>query len=215
MSVGSKAITAAALLVLGIALYQIFWSDNVNVDYFRSLGGSPWTAVLMIVSMGAAWAFALPASVFFFIVPLVYAPVPSAFIMTAGSTLGATTGYLAARFIGGPWIEQFRDHTVTQFLSRHATLTTLFALRVVPSSPHGFINYGAGFVSVPILPFLVATAAGTFVKAFVYAIAVHSAVEATSLSEALSWTSVASLLAVAALAVLGRIVVRRWLVQST
>ncbi len=215
MTVGSKAITAAALLILGIALYQIFWSDNVNIEYFRSLGDSPWTAALMIVSMGAAWAFALPASVFFFIVPLVYDPLPSALIMTAGSTLGATTGYVAARFIGGPWVEQFRDHKVTRFLSRHATLTTLFVLRVVPSSPHGFINYGAGFVSVPVLPFLAATAAGTLIKAFVYAVAVHSAVGATSLSEALSWKSVASLLTVAALAVLGRVVARRWLPQST
>ena len=204
-----KALMTAALLAIVLIVYILNWTSGPDIAYFRSLGASRWTAVILILSMAGVWAFAFPASIFFFIVPLLYNPLPSSLIMTAGSTLGALAGYIAARYIGGPWIETFREHRITKFLSRHSTFTTLFALRVVPSSPHGFINYGAGLVAVSLAKFLVATALGTAIKGFVYAAAVHSAVGATSLSDALTWKSVTLLFSIALLVVGGKLVSKR------
>ncbi len=215
MSTKRKAVIAGIVIALSFATYLFFWSDRATIEFFRSLGANNWSAVVLIISMGAAWAFALPASIFYFVVPLLYDPLLSTLIMVAGSTLGAAAGYIAARYVGGPWVNQFRDQRVTKLLFQHSTFSILFAIRVVPSSPHGFINYGAGLVAVPMPRFLVATALATAVKAYVYASAVHATIGAASLSDALTWKSVASLFAIALLVISGKLIAKKWRLPQT
>jgi uncharacterized membrane protein YdjX (TVP38/TMEM64 family) len=198
---------AATLLVLFLrsGLHEQFSPDNL-----RDLGANPWTPMLIIIAMAGAWTFALPASMFFFITPLLF-PAPAATaVICAGSAVGTTLGYVAARWIGGPWVERFREHRVTKFIERHASFPSLFAVRIFPSSPHGFLNYGAGLVKIPLLKFLLATLLAVAIKAYLYATAIANSAGASSIQEALNWQTLTALVALAMLGIAGHIVQKKW-----
>ncbi len=197
-----------------LLLFVLFMSsgirEEVSLENARDLGKNPWTVALIVTAMTGAWTFALPASVFFFITPLLYPPLVATGIVCLGSIAGTTMGYVAARYVGGPWVEKFKNHRVTRFLHRHSSFASLFAIRVFPSSPHGFINYGAGLVGIPLGKFLSATLIGVGIKAFLYATAISGGVGAASLGEALNWKTVLALVALGSLGLAGHIFHRRW-----
>jgi uncharacterized membrane protein YdjX (TVP38/TMEM64 family) len=213
ISVGSRWWrTALTLTVVAVALYAYYqsgiWHEPERV---RELGYGAHAAVAIVVAMSVAWAFALPASAFLFITPLLFPPATSALVTTCGSALGSSVGYLVARYVGGPWVERFRDGRLSRFLARHSSFLALFGIRLTPSSPHGFINYAAGLARVPYLRFVVATTLAMAVKSYVYAEAVHAAVGAKSLMDALTGKTLLALFAVALLAVLGHVLRERLL----
>lgn len=198
------------LAILFVLFMQSGLREQVSVENLRDLGANPWTPAMIIVAMTGAWTFALPASVFFFITPLLFsAPIATA-VICAGSAAGTTMGYVAARWIGGPWVERFREHRVTKFIERHATFPSLFAVRIFPSSPHGFLNYGAGLVKIPLLKFLLATLLAVGIKAYLYATAIANSVGASTIQEALNWQTVTALIVLAALGITGHIVQKKW-----
>jgi uncharacterized membrane protein YdjX (TVP38/TMEM64 family) len=203
-------ILSVVLVILLILFLTSGIREQATVENLRALGANRWTAFLIIMAMTGAWAFALPASVFFFITPLLFSPLPATAIICVGSATGTTMGYIAARYIGGPWVERFRDHRVTRFLKRHSSFASLFAIRAFPSSPHGFINYGAGLVRIPLPKFLFATLCGVGIKAFLYATAISGSVGASSIREALNWQTVTALTAISLLAIVGHMVQQRW-----
>ncbi|MEX0736552.1 MAG: VTT domain-containing protein [Bacteroidota bacterium] len=203
-------ILSVVLVILLILFLTSGIREQTTVENLRALGANRWTAFLIIMAMTGAWAFALPASVFFFITPLLFSPLPATAIICVGSATGTTMGYIAARYIGGSWVERFRDHRVTRFLKRHSSFASLFAIRAFPSSPHGFINYGAGLVRIPLPKFLLATLCGVGIKAFLYATAISGSVGASSIREALNWQTVTALTAISLLAIGGHVVQRRW-----
>ena len=179
------------------------------------LGVGGRTAALIILAMAFAWAFALPASMFLFITPLLFPPKVSALITTAGCALGTGVGYLVARFVGGPWVERFRDGRLRRFLTRHSSFLVLFGIRLTPSSPHGFINYAAGLAAIPFARFVVATTAAMAIKSYVYAEAVHGTIGAKSLTDALSGKTLLAMFSVAVLALVGHALARRFARETT
>jgi len=202
--------TVAVLVLLFFLFMASGVRERVSVENIRELEGNLWTFALIVLAMTGAWTFALPASVFFFITPLLFPPLVAAGIICLGSATGTTMGYVAARYIGGPWVERFRDHRVTRFLKRHSSFASLFAIRIFPSSPHGFINYGAGLVQIPLLKFLLATLLAVGIKASLYATAISESVGASSVRDALNWKTVSALLVLGLLALGGHIFHRRW-----
>jgi uncharacterized membrane protein YdjX (TVP38/TMEM64 family) len=206
--------TLVGILIVSLVLLLYWWSGLGRMMTPENLGElrlNSWAPLLIVCAMAAAWAFALPASVFLFITPLLFAPHWSALITTAGCALGTGIGYAVARFIGGAWVERFRDRRLHRFLTRHSSFMVLFAIRLTPSSPHGFINYGAGLAQIPFLRFVLATTLALAIKSYVYAEAVHSTVGAKSLFDALSAKTMLSLTALAALAVAGHWLHRRYI----
>jgi uncharacterized membrane protein YdjX (TVP38/TMEM64 family) len=197
---------AAALLIY----YKYGLSESPA--RFREAGVEGWMlAGAIILAMALAWALALPASAFFFVTPLLFPPHWSALITTAGCAAGTAAGYAVARFVGGPWVERFRDGRLARFLSRHSSFLVLFGIRLAPGGPHGFINYAAGLTAIPFTRFVTATTCALAIKSYVYALAVHSTVGARSLSDALSARTMLSLLAVALVALAGHVLLRRHL----
>ena len=199
----------AALAVLFVLFYKSGLRDQVSVELLRELWSNPFTPLLIILAMTGAWTFGLPASAFFFITPLLFSPLEATAIVSAGSAAGTTTAYLVARYVGGPWVERFRDHRVTRFLERHSTFASLFAIRIFPGSWHSVINYGAGLVKIPVGKFVTATVCAVAIKAFLYANAIEGSVGATSIQEALNWQTVTALSALGVLAIGGHIMTRR------
>jgi uncharacterized membrane protein YdjX (TVP38/TMEM64 family) len=193
---------AVVLLVLWVFRATGLWDSP---ERLRELGGGGRTAAIIILVMACAWAFALPASAFLLITPLLFPPHVSTLITTAGCTIGAGVGYLVARFVGGWWVERFRDGRLRRLLSRHSSFFVLLGIRLAPGSPHGFINYAAGLASIPFARFVVATCVAMAVKSYVYATAVHSTVGAKSLSEALNTRTLLALFGLASLALAGHL----------
>ena len=203
-------ITIVIALIL-LIVYKVSGLDAiVRPENVQGLRFNVWAPILIIVAMSVAWAFALPASAFLFITPLLFPPHWSALITTAGCALGTTIGYLVARFAGGVWVERFRDGRLHRFLARHSSFMVLFAIRLTPSSPHGFINYGAGLAQIPLARFVTATTLAMALKSYVYAEAVHNTVGAKSLFDALTPKTMLSLFAVALLALTGHLLHRRY-----
>lgn len=200
------AFAAAALL-----LYYRFGQD-VSAERLREANLGGWgAAAAIIIAMAVAWALALPASAFFFVTPLLFPPHLSALITTAGCAAGTAAGYSVARYVGGPWVERFRDGRLARFLARHSSFLVLFGMRLAPGGPHGFVNYAAGLAAIPFARFVLATTAALAIKSYVYALAVHNTVGARSLSDALSARTMLSLLALALLALAGHVIRRRYL----
>lgn len=214
---GRKKIQSLAGLGLLALLFVLFVQsglyDRIDVAHLRELGNNPWTPVLIIVAMTAAWMFALPASVFFFITPLLFSAPAATAVICIGSAAGTTMGYVTARYIGGPWVESFRDHRVTRFIEQHATFPSLFAVRIFPSSPHCFLNYGAGLVKIPLLKFLLATLLAIGIKAYLYSTAISHSVGAKSIGEALNWQTVSALVLLSVLGILGHVFKKQWELQ--
>ncbi len=203
------------LLVLAFAvaalLLYMFGLSELPERFREGTAGGWMAAVAIIVVMAVAWAFALPASAFFFVTPLLFPPHWSALITTAGCAAGTAAGYAVARFVGGPWVERFRDGRLARFLARHSSFLVLFGIRLAPGGPHGFINYAAGLAAIPFARFVVATTCAFAIKSYVYALAVHNTVGARSLGDALSARTMLSLLAVALLALAGHVLRERYL----
>ena len=205
----ARLLVTAAVVCLVFAVYR--WSGLwESPERLQELGVGGRTAALIILAMAFAWAFALPASAFLFITPLLFPPRVSALITTAGCAVGTGVGYAVARFVGGPWVERFRDGRLRRFLTRHSSFLVLFGIRLTPSSPHGFINYAAGLAAIPFARFVVATTAAMAIKSYVYAEAVHGTVGAKSLTDALSAKTLLALFSVALLAFAGHALGRRF-----
>ncbi|HEY5615111.1 MAG TPA: VTT domain-containing protein [Bacteroidota bacterium] len=209
--------TVIGVAFLAVVLFLFLKSglrEEMSVERLHELGANPWTPVLIIVAMTGAWAYALPASVFFFITPLLFPPLAATAVICAGSAAGTTMGYVAARYIGGPWVERFRDHRVTRFIEQHATFPSIFAIRIFPSSPHGFLNYGAGLMKIPLFKFLVATLLAIGIKAYLYSVAISNSVGATSILDALNWQTVTATMLLSALGIAGHFWQKRWGLQK-
>jgi len=205
-----RSIFFTLLFVAGLVLYfTTGLNELITPERVKPLANHPLTPLFIVLSMAAAWTFALPGSVFFFVTPLLFAPPEATLIICAGSAAGRFLGYGTARFVGGPWVERFHSHRVTQFLSRHSSFASLFAIRIFPGSQHGLINYGAGLVKVPIVRFLVATIAAIAIKAFLYAKAIEGSVGASNVQEALNWQTVTALSLLGLLALGGHVLGRR------
>src|SRR5215213_6100423 len=92
---------------LGLALLMLYWwsglDEMLTPENLSKLRVNAWAPALIICAMTVSWAFALPASIFLFITPLLFPPHWSALITTIGSALGSGIGYAVARFVGGGW----------------------------------------------------------------------------------------------------------------
>lgn len=198
-----------AAFLSAVALYR--WSGWWEMpERLGTMEAGGVAAAMIILAMAAAWAFALPASMFLFITPLLFPPHWSALITTAGCATGTAVGYMVARFVGGAWVERFRDGRLRRFLAQHSSFLVLFGIRLTPSSPHGLINYAAGMARIPLLRFVAATTCAMAIKSYVYAEAVHRTVGAKSLMDALSGKTMLSLFAVAVLALVGHALRERY-----
>ncbi len=197
-------------LVLAIAFVLSGIQNQISVENLRALGTNPFTALFIVLTMTAAWAFALPGSVFFFVTPFLYSPLASTAILTIGSAMGTTAGYVAARYVGGPWVERYTHARITTFLRRHSSFGMLFAIRMVPGSQHGIINYSGGLLKLPFGRFFSATMLGIAIKAFLYTAALQGSVNALSIRDALTLPTMVALLAFTAVGVGGHLLKRRW-----
>jgi uncharacterized membrane protein YdjX (TVP38/TMEM64 family) len=102
---------------------------------------------------------------------LLFGPVARGAYTVAGSTLGATVDFLAARHLLQGWVQQKaveRVQRVQHGFARYG-LNYLLALRLAPILPSFVVNFAAGVTEVPLRRYVLATVLGILPSTVVYA----------------------------------------------
>ena len=173
-----------ALVVLGIILYllDVFDFDQI-LKVAQNYAQHWWTATVLVALQALLFTFALPGSLFLWVVALIYAPFTATIILVTGSTLGALGAYWFARWESVTWVAQIRQNRFFHVLEKRGDFLTLSTLRILPSFPHSVINYGSGILRLPLGQFVGSSLVGFTMKNYLYTSAIHGAVTAADPSE--------------------------------
>ncbi len=190
----------AAGLVLSI-WQPILLSDLL--EWGQWLTAHPAMLALLLLAMVLMFTFALPASIFVWLVAPFHPPVVAVLILLTGSVLGAVSAYAFARRLGRDWKLGHNAQRVTAFLSRRSDLATQCALRILPGFPHSVVNYAGGMLRLPLTGFVLAAVIGLSIKWGVYATAIHRGVGALERGELVDAWDVLPLVILALLLLLG------------
>ncbi|XP_063049267.1 transmembrane protein 41B [Engraulis encrasicolus] len=149
--------------------------------------------------------FAIPGSIFLSILSGYLYPFPLAlFLVCLCSGLGASFCYLLSYLVGRPVVHKYLTERVqkwSQQVDRHRDhlINYIIFLRITPFLPNWFINITSPVINVPLGVFFIGTFLGVAPPSFVAIKAGTTLYALTTAGEAVSWSS---LLVLAALAVL-------------
>lgn len=159
-----------AALVASLALLVSSRPELASPDRLREavVGAGPWVYVLYV----ALWAlaFVIPATLLDLAGALLFGLFPGVLLVLLGSTFGGAVVYGASRGLGREFVEAAlggRLEAIDRRVSRNGFRGVLF-VRLVPFFPYIGVNYAAGFLKVPLRPYLAATAIGMFPASFVF-----------------------------------------------
>ena len=130
-------------------------------------GGTALLAVTFIVVYAMIAALALPVFPLAYGAGAVFGFVRAALLVWIGSILGASAGYLLARYVWGSAARRLlgmHDETLEDLRKGNPALMT-FRMRLSPIVPFGAFSYAAGIGKMPLIPFLSGTALGTIAGA--------------------------------------------------
>lgn len=193
------------LAVTGLAVQVLDLVDaRAWLDWARGLAAHWWFVVVLLLLQVFLFTFALPGSTVLWLVAPLYAPGPATAILTLGGCVGALGAYAFARQITGAALAQLKDSRGFRLMQREGGFWLQCALRLAPGFPHSAINYTAGSLRLPLLPFLASTVIGFALKAGLYSQAIHSALAADRPADLLSLQALWPLLAAVGVALLAR-----------
>lgn len=205
---------ALALVLLlmagGLGLERAGILDGrAGVALAQEYAGRWWLAPVLSLVTAALFAASLPGSLMVWVVGALFPPQIAAPVFVAGGVAGAFAAYSVARAAGNRDGGAATDSRALRMLARRSDFATLLAVRVAPSLPHSAINLAAGILAVPRARFLVTTALGLAIKGTIYVTAIHRATDFATLTEAISWRTLAPLAGLAVLLMLGPLLLRR------
>ncbi len=164
-----------------------------------------WVAAGLALLQALFFMLALPGSSFLWVIAPLYPPLTATLILVAGSTMGAMAGYLFARKLTGPWRRRISENLFFKRLEKRSDFLTQCAIRTFPAFPHSFINYSAGVLKLPLIPFLLAALIGLSIKTFLYTTAIHGAMKASDPYELIHIETMAPLMILVLFFILARI----------
>ncbi len=164
-----------------------------------------WVWTLVLGTKVIFYALAMPGSSLIWIAAILYKPLQATIIIVCGGTLGGYLGYIFSKRISQKEKSEKKDSVFFGFLQKNSNFLALCAARIIPGFPHSVINYGSGILDVPWPRFILATVVGFAVKGFIYASAIHEAVEISGMSELGTLKTLWPLLILASLMVIGHV----------
>jgi len=196
------------VLLAGLVLERAGILDwHAGVMIARVYADRWWLAPALAAVTALLFAASLPGSAMVWILGILFPPVVATPAFVAGGVAGAYAAYLAARAASGAG--EGEPDRLRRLLAERGDFATLLAVRVVPSFPHSAINLAAGVLAIPRQRFLISTSLGLLVKGALYLSAIHQASGAESMAGAISWRTVAPLVVLAVLLVVGPALLRR------
>ncbi|XP_046581670.1 transmembrane protein 41B-like [Haliotis rubra] len=152
--------------------------------------------------------FAIPGSIFLSIIcGYLFSYYIALFGVCLASAVGASFCYLLSYLVGRRLVRKYIPERVAQWRShveknREHLLNYMIFLRITPFLPNWFINITAPVIDVPLPPFFWGTFIGVAPPSFVAVQAGTTLYKLTSSGDAVSWTSVIVLAALAILSLL-------------
>lgn len=162
-----------------------------------------WLVPVLVLAQALPFAFALPGSVMFLVIGLLYDPLPAAAMIAAGGVMGSMAAYYLSGKIAVSWMEQVRRQRVYKVLRSNTNFLMLCAMRTLPGFPHSVINYGSGLLRIPLKRFVSSAILGYLVKGMLYASILHNVVDADEAGDLFTLDVMWPLLVLAGLFVAG------------
>jgi len=144
------------------------------------------------------------------ITAVLFTPVTSTAMITAGTTLGAVSAYVFSKRLSEEWTHKIQNSHLYKLLYKEGNFFTLFALRIMPGFPHSVINYSSGILKIKFINFIPATMFGTAVKTYIYSVMIYNTTTPGTLTRSIGVSTIFPLLLLSLL-ILAGVVVKRYL----
>jgi len=204
-----------ALFVVGIgvsAWQPLSLSELLDIGYRAA--ERPLLAPVLVLVLVALFSLGLPGSLGLWVIAPFYPPVTATLLLLASSTGGALGAYAVSGYLSVSWKPTGISLRVRDVLAQRSDVLTQSALRILPGFPHAAVNFSAGALRLPLLPYLFSALLGLAIKWAVYVTAVQGLLEATGEGTALSASTIAPLIALSALLLCGQWA-RRWMRKTS
>ena len=174
-----KLVTLVVLVFFGIAAHQAgILEERFFLEMAEGHIAKWWFIPLLVIAKTSLYAFALPGSIMYVVIGLLYDPFPATLIIVAGGVSGAIAAYYLSGYLSGETRKRIHSSRTFSIIQKHSDFATLGAVRMLPGFPHSIINYGSGILQIPIGTVVVTAAAGFAAKGFLYSTAIHQAARA-------------------------------------
>ena len=199
----------AALVAFGMAAHALELVDAAAALAWARTHAAQWWFPPALVSLQVLlYTFAMPGSAVLWLAVPLYAPPAATAILTAGGCLGALAAQTFARRLTGASRQRLQASHSFRLLQRESDFLMLCALRLAPGFPHSAINYTAGVLRLPIVPFAAAAAIGFGIKAWLYSSLIEQALAAGAPADLLAPEALWPLVALALVLLAARAVRR-------
>ncbi len=193
---------AAAMLVVMASIGATFDWSMVHVKAAQWTHAW-WLVPILILAQALPFAFALPGSLMFLVIGVLYDPLPATAMIAAGGVMGSLAAYYFSGKLSASWVEQVRRQKVYKVLRSNTNFLMLCAMRTLPGFPHSVINYGSGLLRIPLKRFVSSAILGYLVKGMLYASILHNVVDPDEAGELFSLEVMWPLLVLAGLFAMG------------
>ncbi len=203
------------LLILAgvvVASVQPYGVDEL-LGFGRELAGNPLFLLAVVLAMALLFTFGLPGSLGIWLIAPFQPPLIATALLVVGSVGGAYGAYRFSARLRGDWEPEGVGAHVVRLLSNNGGWVVQTALRILPGFPHSVVNFAGGVLGLGLVGFLGAAVVGLSIKWGVYAGAVYGLVEALESDQALDPATLAPLLVLSVLLLLG-VAARRYLTSN-
>ena len=164
----------AAIALIGLSVYlsplHRYMDPAVAVAELRELRSTPWAIPLYFVAYAVLDILFIPTQFLSIAGVLMWGWVKGATIELIAATVGSLFPFLIGRTAMRQWVtRRLEQHErITETLDREG-FTILLLLRVIPIIPYTALNYLAGFSTISVGRYLLATFIGMIPSAYVFA----------------------------------------------
>ena len=149
------------LLVVGIAVWLAFNRDRLDPaqveSAFRGLG--LWAPLGHIILFTLGTILFVPGAIFGLAGGALFGPLWGSVLNLAGATLGATAGFLVARYLAADWIRRKASGRLDRLISGVEAEGWRFVafVRLVPLFPFNLTNYALGLTRISLQQYVLAS----------------------------------------------------------
>jgi uncharacterized membrane protein YdjX (TVP38/TMEM64 family) len=207
-----QAILLIGLIITGIVLQRLGvfdWYHLLNIA--ESYAHLWWFPLMIILAKIILYTFGLPGSVFCWMAGALYPPLEATLIIAIGGVAGGVTAFTFSQRVFPEVMCKIKASRFFSFMQRHSDLTTLCAIRILPTFPHSVINFGSAMIRVPPHRFIISTVIGFSVKGYLYASSIRNAATADEIADLVSVQTTVPLILIVLLFIIAKIFQRKYL----